>query len=133
MRIRTRREIFKSALVYLLQRYTNANTKICRYILRLTNSMPQISYYSTFHFLRYAHSSYAKCLLQTYRNNRIRWKVAFTGSFQTLLVSNSRILRIKSAKLLEIVLIWRWSNLFREIRYSGNFNKRFLLIWVNRF
>ena len=49
--------------------------------------------------MTYAHFRFAKCLLQTYRNNWIREKVAyFLRKIQTLRVNNSRILRFQNAK-----------------------------------
>ena len=51
--------------------------------------------------------SFRNVCLQTYRNNRIRQKVAyFLRKIQTLRVNNSRILRIKNAKFQSFVFIW---------------------------
>ena len=51
--------------------------KILQYIpLHVENRITRILHHSAFHFWRYTHFGYAKCLF-TYRNNRIHQKTAY--------------------------------------------------------
>ena len=61
--------------------------------------MPKASHYITV-YLRYTHLYLRNVCLQTYRNNRMSWKLAyFLRKIQTSRINNSRILRIKNKKL----------------------------------
>ena len=53
---------YEKILVYDY-RYTNADVRSVQYInLHVKNSTTQTAHYNIFHFLRYAHFRYAKCL-----------------------------------------------------------------------
>ena len=83
------------------ERYTNADMKIWQYTrLHLKNDITQISHYNAFHFLRYAHYRYRKCLLINIQKqkNTLKSSLLFKDKMQTLGASNSRISRIKDAK-----------------------------------
>ena len=83
--------------------YTNGDMKIYQYLrLLIKKNIPKFSHYNTVYFLSYTRDISNVCL-QTYRNNRIYYKVAYkiqTSKIQTSLVNNSIILRIKNAKFL---------------------------------
>ena len=62
--------------------------------------MPRVSHSITVYVLRYTHQRYMKCLFTNTKNNRICLKTAyFLRKIQTSWLNNSRILRIKNAKL----------------------------------
>ena len=69
--------------------------------LHRKNIIAQISEYNIFHFLRYAHSRYAKYLFEDMRKQQNTLKSSLLcNKNANLLVCNSRILKIKNAKFL---------------------------------
>ena len=65
--------------------------------------------------------------LQTYRNNRICYKVAyFLRKIQNTRVNNSKILRIKDAKFQVMIFIWTQT-------YSEIFKSALVYLWQNFF
>ena len=71
------------------------------------NNMSKVSHYNTVYFLRYIQSILWKVCLQTYRVNRICWKVAyFIRKMQTSRVNNSKILKIKNMKFMRTTRVF---------------------------
>ena len=103
------------------------------------NSITQIAHHNTFHFLRYVHFSYAKCLFTNIQKNRIRWKVAYyLRQIHNLQANNSRILSIQNAKFKDVIFntnIWRDYQVYISVplkSFVNNFYffKFFLVSWT---
>ena len=74
--------------------------KILQYIcLHIKSSITQIAHHNTFHFLRYSHLRFAKCLFPNLKKqqNKLKSSLLFR-KIQTLGVKNLRTLRIQNAK-----------------------------------
>ena len=60
----------------LIERYTNADLKICLYLCLHKNNMPKISHYNSIYFLRSAQVIYVKCLFTNTQKQQHMLKIS---------------------------------------------------------
>ena len=105
----------------LSDRFLKVHLKICRYVRLYIKTICWI----TFWVIR-TRDMWKVCL-QTFRKNRICWKLAyFLRTLRTSRANNSRILRIKNMKLFRVLFLYKHKH---TGRFSNLHYCTFKFIW----